>query len=82
MEKVYVVTNSCVIDYEECPLTPVVFQCLDDAKNYMAEMFDEFLSYGYKWDAREDGELSCFIYMDGEYSCNHWSMQIVECEIK
>jgi hypothetical protein len=82
MKKVYVAVNDCVIDYESCPLNPKVFKDREAAREYIKKEFETFLKIGYHWDQQEQCEDSCEVWTDGDYSCNHWSMKIVECEIK
>lgn len=74
--------NDCVVHYESCPLDPKVFKDREAAREYMKEEFKSFLELSHYWDRQEQDEDSCEVWADGEYCSNHWSMKIVECDIK
>lgn len=82
MEKVYVVYDSCVSDYEDCSSVPRVFKNLSDAQEYMRDEFESAVSDMTECDCKEETEMCCEIWEAGDYSRNHYQITIVECEIK
>jgi hypothetical protein len=81
MEKVYVVYDSCVSDYEDCSGSPRVFKNLSDAKEYMINEFKDAISDMTECDCKEETEMCCEIWEDGDYSRNYYKISIEECEV-
>jgi hypothetical protein len=81
MEKVYVVSNSCISNYEDCSYIPKIFKNLSDAKEYMKDELKDALIDMPVCNEKEEGEFSCEIWESGDYSRNHWRMNIQECEV-
>ena len=82
MEKVYVVYDSCVSDYEDFSSTPRVFKNLSDAKKYMRDEFESAVSDMDECDSKDETEMCCEIWEDGDYSRYHYKISIEECEIE
>ena len=89
MKKVFVLTFSDVVDFENFPKGPSVFEKKEDALSAMKSYKEDFLEEtdvendtkdGDGWIV-EEGEMSFSAYIDGMYAETHYDITIYECKI-
>lgn len=81
MEKVYVVYDFCVSDYEDCSSVPRVFKSLSDARKYMKEEFESAINDMPECDEKYETDSCCEIWEEGDQSRNHYKISLEECEV-
>ena len=81
-QKIYIISFSDVDDYNEYQHPPRAFANADDAIKELNELYEDAESQlPTDWKrVKTDGTFE--IYLDGEYSCNHYSTWISEVEVK
>lgn len=83
MEKVYVVYESYIYDYEDNSSLPRVFTNLEDAQKYMKSEFEiVLLDIGDICTERYEKDTICEAWEDGDYTRNHYKIMIQGCEIE
>ena len=81
MKKVFVLTFSDVVDFENYPKSPSVFEKKEDALSAMKSYKEDFLKdIDNGWVVEED-EMSFSAYIDGRYAENHYDITIYECRV-
>lgn len=83
MEKVYVVYDSYIYDYEDNSSLPKAFANLEDAQKYMKSEFElVLLEIGHICNERYEKDMICEAWEDGDYTRNHYKIMIKGCEIE
>lgn len=81
-QKIYIISFSDIDDYNEIHHTPRAFANADDAIKTLNEIYEDAESQlPTDWE-REKTDTTFEIYLNGEYSCNHYSAWISEVEVK
>lgn len=82
MEKVYVIVIDEVYDCCNYPHKPEVFSELENAKKRLDDIYNGACNEFDDSYTTERTETSVDIYIDGEYSTDHWSATIHEVEVR
>lgn len=81
-QKIYIISFSDVDDYNEYQHPPKAFNNADDAIKALNEIYEDAESQlPTDWE-REKTDTTFSIYLNGEYSCNHYCAWIDEVEVK
>ena len=81
-QKIYIISFSDIDDYNEIHHPPLAFANADDAIKELNELYEDAESQlPTDWErVKTDAEFE--IYLNGEYSCNHYCAWISEVEVK
>ena len=77
--KLFIVSIEDIFDYVSNHHVPYLAKTKEEAKRYLKEKTETAIEQTPDW-VQELGEDYSELYLDGEYSCNHWSAQIDEVE--
>ena len=78
--KQYIVSIEDIFDYQNTHHVPYVGKTMEEAKKYLAEQTAIAVEQTPNW-VCEKGDTYTELFLDGEYSCNHWSAVIDEVDI-